>query len=337
MILLLSRRLGEASTDAVIDWLEQLGSSYFRLNVEDVEYPSAFELDLDGPGTLRLFDDATGTQRVLHFDQVNVVWYRRWSYFSRYCEKHVDHVFDEPHRQYQLADYFRGELEAVGHAIFAKLAHAHWLSDWHSARIDKFRQLEEAARVGLDVPATAIASTRRGLADFLAAHPQSITKAMGPAGYNTAVGDTTLAAYTSELTDELVQASPERFFPSLVQESVDKRYELRCFVLDGDVYSMAIFSQGDAQTSVDFRRYNETRPNRNIPYKLPDEVETRLLALFDRLGLVTGSADIIRARDGRYVFLEVNPVGQFGMVSIPCNYQLEKKVAAYLSRHDQVR
>ena len=30
------------------------------------------------------------------------------------------------------------------------------------------------------------------------------------------------------------------------------------------------------------------------------------------------------------VFLEVNPVGQFGMVSLPCNYQLEKRIAQYL-------
>jgi hypothetical protein len=40
------------------------------------------------------------------------------------------------------------------------------------------------------------------------------------------------------------------------------------------------------------------------------------------------------ARDGREVFLEVNPVGQFGMVSRPCNYQLERKVAELLLRKE---
>jgi hypothetical protein len=32
----------------------------------------------------------------------------------------------------------------------------------------------------------------------------------------------------------------------------------------------------------------------------------------------------------KYVFLEVNPIGQFNQVSIPCNYFLEKKIADYL-------
>jgi hypothetical protein len=48
--------------------------------------------------------------------------------------------------------------------------------------------------------------------------------------------------------------------------------------------------------------------------------------------LSTGSLDLVRCPDGRFVFLEVNPVGQFGMISQPCNYRLEKEVAAHLLR-----
>jgi len=39
---------------------------------------------------------------------------------------------------------------------------------------------------------------------------------------------------------------------------------------------------------------------------------------------------MIRARNGDFIFLEINPVGQFGMTSIPCNYFLEKKIAEHL-------
>lgn len=31
-----------------------------------------------------------------------------------------------------------------------------------------------------------------------------------------------------------------------------------------------------------------------------------------------------------YIFLEVNPVGQFNMTSVPCNYNLEKIIAQKL-------
>jgi glutathione synthase/RimK-type ligase-like ATP-grasp enzyme len=52
------------------------------------------------------------------------------------------------------------------------------------------------------------------------------------------------------------------------------------------------------------------------------------------LGLETGSIDLIRTPDGRTVFLEINPVGQFGMISHPCNYNLERVVAEHLIERD---
>jgi D-alanine-D-alanine ligase-like ATP-grasp enzyme len=48
------------------------------------------------------------------------------------------------------------------------------------------------------------------------------------------------------------------------------------------------------------------------------------------LSLKTGSVDFILDQNDKYYFLEVNPIGQFGMVSYPCNYNLEKKVAYFL-------
>ena len=48
----------------------------------------------------------------------------------------------------------------------------------------------------------------------------------------------------------------------------------------------------------------------------------------------TGSFDFILTSEGEYVFLEVNPIGQFGMVSYPCNYYLEEKIVDLLIQKD---
>jgi len=45
------------------------------------------------------------------------------------------------------------------------------------------------------------------------------------------------------------------------------------------------------------------------------------------LNLESGSIDLILDKSGNIYFLEINPVGQFGMTSVPTNYYLEKKVA----------
>lgn len=107
-------------------------------------------------------------------------------------------------------------------------------------------------------------------------------------------------------------------------------YELRVFVLGKDIYPMVIFSQNDKKTEVDFRNYNDDNPNRTAPYKLPKDINRALLKIFAELNLNTGSADFIRAINGEYYFLEINPLGQFGMTSKPCNYHLEKKIAEFL-------
>lgn len=43
-----------------------------------------------------------------------------------------------------------------------------------------------------------------------------------------------------------------------------------------------------------------------------------------------GSVDMVLTKDNQYIFLEVNPIGQFSQVSIPANYLIEKEIAKYL-------
>ena len=60
------------------------------------------------------------------------------------------------------------------------------------------------------------------------------------------------------------------------------------------------------------------------------EIKEKILSFAKYFNLNSGSFDIIKDKKGKYIFLEVNPVGQFGMVSQPCNYNLEQKIAKYL-------
>jgi len=121
-------------------------------------------------------------------------------------------------------------------------------------------------------------------------------------------------------------------FPSLFQRSINKKYELRIFYLDSDFYSMAIFSQSNIKTKTDFRNYDENKPNRCVPFTLPLDIKNKLDLFMRRKNYKTGSIDMLVDHNDNFIFLEVNPIGQFGMTSYPCNYYLEKKVAEYLCK-----
>jgi hypothetical protein len=116
----------------------------------------------------------------------------------------------------------------------------------------------------------------------------------------------------------------------LIQEKVEKLFEIRSFYLEGNFYSMAMFSQQNEKTKDDFRNYDFSNPIRTVPFKLPIEVEAKLRNLMNVLTLNTGSIDIAYNSRKEYIFFEVNPVGQYGMVSNPCNYNLDREIAKSL-------
>ena len=114
------------------------------------------------------------------------------------------------------------------------------------------------------------------------------------------------------------------------QEYVEKRFEIRVFYLYGCFYSMAIFSQGNEKTRVDYRNYDYERPNRNVPINLPLTMEKKITSFMGEMKLNSGSLDFIYGIDREFYFLEVNPIGQFDWLSKECNYYLDKQIAKEL-------
>lgn len=330
MILILSQSPLEPTTEEVMDWLESLGARCMRLNGEDLDGRAPLALAVDG-GEVEIRIAAEGLAMPL--SEVRAVWFRRWLGERR----HVDaRLLDESlagnyKLDYDLRRQLTLEWRKLSDFLFARLSDRPWLSHPWKASPTKLDVLVRAARHGLATPATLVTTERGELRRFLRRHGAVVTKPIGEVEMFVYDGQRH-CMYTAPVDAAAVEELPERFAPSLFQERLDKRYELRVFYLDGECHAMAIFSQLDAQTRLDFRNYNKLRPNRSVPYRLTDRTVAGLRRLMADLDLETGSIDLIHTTDGREVFLEVNPVGQFGMVSRPCNYHLERKVAEHLVR-----
>ena len=90
---------------------------------------------------------------------------------------------------------------------------------------------------------------------------------------------------------------------------------------------MAIFSQGNQKTAIDFRNYDEVKRNRSVAFELPEDIKKKILHFMHEVELDTGSIDFILTPKKEYIFLEINPAGNIEMVSEPCNYYIEKRIA----------
>lgn len=105
--------------------------------------------------------------------------------------------------------------------------------------------------------------------------------------------------------------------PSIWQGCVDKDVEIRATVLGDEVLAAEIHSQQSDKTRHDWRNYDlENTPHH--PHALPDEVKHRCAALVRELRLYYGAIDLVLTPGGDYVFLEINPSGQWAWLQDLC-------------------
>jgi len=101
-----------------------------------------------------------------------------------------------------------------------------------------------------------------------------------------------------------------RYSPVILQEYVPKDVELRITVVDSRVFAAEIRSQASHRTKHDWRHYDDERAT-YAPHKLPEAVCRSCIRLVRALGLCFGTIDMVLTPGGEYVFLEINPNGQW--------------------------
>ncbi|MEK6783557.1 MAG: grasp-with-spasm system ATP-grasp peptide maturase [Bacteroidota bacterium] len=333
MILIISQNEVEESTNHVIDWLDFLQAKYVRVNGADFEVNSDISLELDGFKNLfEVNNDQFNLSN--NNNNINVIWYRRWSNKDFFKSAYLPESSDQ--LEHQMANHLHREFLSVSMAWFSMFEDKIWLNQPSSLTRsrNKIEILRKAKNVGLKIPNTLITNKKKILINFLKRNGRIITKCSSDiAAFN--YKNLGYTHYTVEIEENEIDDMPNKFFPSLFQNFIDKQYEIRTFYLSGDFYSMAIFSQENIGTKLDFRRYALENPNKEVPYNLPIGIKDKLHKLMLSIDLNCGSIDLIRCKNGDYFFLEVNPLGQFGMVSIPCNYFIEESLAKFLISKDQ--
>ena len=111
----------------------------------------------------------------------------------------------------------------------------------------------------------------------------------------------------------------------------------RVTVVGEEVFAAAIHSQ-ELAYPLDFRiSLDQGAGVRMTPTTLPDEVGDALVRLLKVAGLRYGAVDMRRTPDGRHVFLEINPAGQWRFVEEVTGQPMTAAVARLLTDLDSAR
>lgn len=203
----------------------------------------------------------------------------------------------------------------------------HPTRDQEAAR--KVYQLKVAQAVGLEIPVTLITNSP--------AEAHAFVDAQGNEG-------TIYKSFSATLTDwretrllkpeELEKLDSVKFAPVIFQEYVPAQADLRVTMIGKKAFAAAIYSQ-ETSYKVDYRI--DINAARVEPFELPQKVTDHLNAMMERLGLVYGAIDLRLTPDGRYVFLEINPAGQWLFIEERTTQPITETFAQLMVDHDLQR
>ena len=319
MILVLSA-LEDRTVRAVLPELEALGASVLWFDPAEFPGASQVSLELDRRGFYRKLLHRGG--RTIDLDEVSAVWVRR----PRAVE--AGPTVREEGRRRWAEDSARDAMQGL-----YELLDGLWMPARPRvtlAAMNKIWQLSLAAELGLKVPRTCITSSPDTFLEFREETEGELISKSVAASLLAKVDGERRAPFTSPVhRRHAVNAAAVRHAPAIFQAYVPKRLELRVTVVGDRVFPVAIDSQSSRLTRHDWRHYDNER-TAYTPHALPPDVEGRCVELLRRLGLTYGAIDMVLTPAGDYVFLEINPNGQWEWVQELSGVPIARAIAEVL-------
>jgi MvdD family ATP-grasp ribosomal peptide maturase len=299
-VLIITHSDDNDSVSRVIETIAQKGGHTIRFDTD--RYPTDVRLSAyyGRPGDERL--TLTNDEGEFDLREVTAIWHRRFNFGAN-----LPAALD-----YQLRRASLGEASAAAHGMLGSLK-AFRVDHLHNIRHaeNKQLQLQVAREVGLDTPRTLTTNDPSAARAFAKSCEEGlVTKMLS----SFAIYDEgkELVVFTNPVKPEgLADLSGLSLCPATFQELLPKSLEIRVTVVGQRVISAAVDSQVSARAAHDWRRDGVRMLHDWKPYQLPLDVEQKLLRLMEYFSLNYGAIDVILTPDGRHVFLELNPCGEF--------------------------
>jgi glutathione synthase/RimK-type ligase-like ATP-grasp enzyme len=288
--------------DAVVKELEKRAVPVFRFHPE--EFPSTGSISMEIRNGRIDGEIRTARQRVALHD-ICAAWYRRSrGTFAPLPRLNVTHG--------DLENFVKVQSDMTLTGLFAALQTL-WVGQPLKLRRAEVKalQLAEAGKAGLTTPATLISNDPERAAVFVkalgdtdcAVKPLIATRVDGEEGARLPLTTILPRGHTLEAV---------ALAPNIFQPYIEKAYELRCVVMGDAIFTAKLDSQAHESTRKDWRAgaVEEEEVEYEV-FDLPERVQALLHRLMRSFEINFASIDMIVTPDGRFVFLDLNPNGQW--------------------------
>ena len=260
--------------------------------------------------------------------EVTAIWHRRVNLGAR-----LPAGLDKQLRHASL-----GETSAAAHGMLGSLK-AFRMDHLHHIRHaeNKQLQLQVATELGLNIPRTLTSNDVTAVRTFADSCEGGMVTKMLSSFAIYEEGKELVVFTNSVKPEDLADLSGLSLCPATFQELIPKSLEIRATVVGERVMCAAIDSQTSTRATHDWRRDGVRMIDDWQSYQLPIEVEEKILRLMDYFSLNYGAIDIILTPDGRHVFLELNPCGEFFWLERSPGLPISDAIAGLLLGHSRRR
>lgn len=307
MILCITHSRDFYNIDIFFEYLKEKNIPYFRLNSDKLNHRQKISI---GQNSFELTDESGNTVKS---EDITAVWHRKsW-------QIDIPEELDEAYKNIFLKEY-----STLRYNLFTALEHVSWINPFEiENKIDgnKMLQLNLAEKNGLTVPETLFSNDADTITAFFRSHCNGkmvaklhgvISKSMG--------GENFLSTQIID-EDSIEGIADIEYCPMIFQPYIEKKYELRIVYLDGEFFTGKINNSENADWRIAHGNYFWSA------YHLPEKIQEGLTAMMKEMGLYIGAIDMIRGKDGKYYFLEVNPQGEWGMLQKDLNFPIAQRIA----------
>ena len=308
----------DVHAQAVMRELSNLGVNANMLDLSN--FPKAggltFTCGKDDRGGTTVYRDKQGA---INFKESQVVWWRRPQPYS----------LDEEVKRPEDIQFCYTECEETFAGLWQSMD-CFWINEPTREEVAsrKCYQLGLASEMGFTIPDTCITNEPMKAKAFIDKWGNENTVYKPFTGTEEAWRETRVIK-----VDELDLLDSVRFAPVIFQEYIRAEADLRITVVDKEIFAAAIYPRENSY-QVDFRMAMDEVDIK--PVSLPSVINERLLTFMEKLGLVYGAIDMRLTPEGNYVFLEINPTGQWLFIEEKTRQPIARAMASLMVKHDNV-
>jgi glutathione synthase/RimK-type ligase-like ATP-grasp enzyme len=262
-------------------------------------------------------------EQTIVLNEVRSIWNRRPGSYGEHGLTVTEPVEKE---------FIDRETKAGVGGLLRSVSEVNWVNHPDVNRYANYKplQLTRARACGFSVPRTLVTSDPDALAPFYEeCHGHVIYKLLGKPVYYSNDQRSSFSAKTSIVTAEILkEAHRLHLAPALFQERIPKAFDVRITIIGPHIIATEIHPHSE-EARLDFRRDYEHVSY--CPHQLPAMMKQQLVQLMKCFSLVYAAIDMIVTPADEYVFIEVNPNGQFGFIEKQTGVPLFKTMACYLA------